>query len=306
MEKEFLYKNRSFSSCLNTAYVWFCDNFKTIVRVTWLPLLIYSIFAGLSLVCTLRDARIVEFAEQSPGLFLTIFIVASIGVLACYLWAWSRLLSLLNGLTGKKNILLLLILFLSDIVIGFIIGGILFGGSWLLFRHQGVTPAAFLLDNWLVCLIGFIVILLLTLPLAYASARYIMKPDTSYLLDLPKTYPTGLRHLGFIFITTLITGIITGIIAIVIALPQLILMTAQTISAFGVQQGDPSGMPGYFIPLHGATTAVTTILFFYLTVYMLLVSVFMYGSIEKEEEVRHATLISEEAPTDNEQQPKTF
>ena len=84
------------------------------------------------------------------------------------------------------------------------------------------------------------------------------------------------------------------------------LMTAQTISAFGVQQGDPSGMPGYFIPLHGATTAVTTILFFYLTVYMLLVSVFMYGSIENEEEVQHATLISEEAPTDNEQQPKTF
>ena len=289
MEKEFLYKNRSFSSCLNTAYEWFCDNFRTILRATWLPVLLYSIFGGLSILCTLRDARVEAFAEQSPGLFITLFSLANIGALVFSLWAWGRFFSLVNGMTCQKNIVRLLIIFLCDIVIGCIVGAFIVGGVWLLIRHNNITPIAFLADNWLICLLCFIVLVLLSLPLAYAGARYMMKTDATYLPDLPKTYPTGLRHLGFIFITTLITGIIIGIIGLVVFMPQSILMIAQIISAIGVQFGDPSGMPTYFIPLHGVTTALTSALFFYLTVYTMLVIVFMYGSIEKEQEERRIT-----------------
>ena len=308
MEKDFLYKNRSFSSCLNTAYEWFCDNFRTIFRATWLPVLLYSIFGGFSIICTLRDARVEAFAEKSPGLFLTLFCLANIGVLVFSVWAWGRFFSLLNGMTCKKNIIRLLIILLCDIVIGCIIGAFIVGGVWLLTRHKEITPMAFIADNWLICLICFIVIMLLSLPFSYAGARYMMKTDATYLPDLPKTYPTGLRHLGFIFITTLITGIIIGIIGLVVFMPQTILMMAQIISALGVQFGDPSGMPSYFIPLHGVTTALTSALFFYLTVYTMLVTVFMYSSIEKEEEERHTNLISEEEEelTDNDKPFKTF
>ena len=124
MEKDFLYKNRSFSSCLNTAYEWFCDNFKTIIRVTWLPVLLYSIFGGLLLIGALRDPRVQAFAQNSPGLFLTLFILAGIGMLVCGLWAWARFLSLLNGMTCKTNILRMLIAFLCYTVIISIVGSI--------------------------------------------------------------------------------------------------------------------------------------------------------------------------------------
>ena len=306
MEKDYLYKNRSFSSCLHTAYEWFCDNFKTILRVTWLPVLLYSLFGGLLILCTLRDPRIQALADKSPSLFLTIFILADIGVLVCSLWAGARFLSLVNGMTCKKNIVRQLVLILCDIVIACIVGGIIIGVVWLLIRHYDVSPIVFLADNWLVCLIGFIVLLLLSLPLAYASARYLIKPEATYLPDLSKTYSIGLRHLGFIFITLFITSIITGIIGLVVFMPQTILTMAQTISAIGVQFGDPSGMPNYFIPLHGATTTITIALLFYLTAYTLLVIIFMYGSIEKEQEERRSSLISEAEPTDNDESINTL
>jgi hypothetical protein len=307
MEKDFLYKNRSFSSCLNTAYEWFCDNFKTIIRVTWLPVLFYSIFAGLLLVSTLRDPRVQAFAENLPWLYLTLFILANIGVLVCGLWAWARFLSLLNGMTCKNNILRLLIFILCYIVIISIVGTLVVGGAFLLIRHMGVTPLTFITDNWLVCLVSIIILILLILPLIYSFMKYLFKTESNFLLDLHKTYPTGLRHLGFIFTTIFITSIITGIIAIVMSLPQTILMMAQIISAFGVLHGDPSGMPSYFIPLHGTTTAITTILLFYLSAYTMLVTMFMYGSIEKEEEERRSSLINntEVEPTDNDNSFKT-
>lgn len=306
MEKDFLYKNRSFSSCLNTAYEWFCDNFKTIIRVTWLPVLLYSIFGGLLLIGALRDPRVQAFAQNSPGLFLALFILAGIGMLVCGLWAWARFLSLLNGMTCKNNILRMLIAFLCYTVIISIVGTLVVGGAFLLIRHLGVTPQLFITDNWLVCLVSIIIIILLILPLIYSFMKYMFKTESNFLLDLHKTYPTGLKHLGFIFITIFITSIIAGIIAIVISLPQVILMMAQIISAFGVLQGDPSGMPGYFIPLHGTTTAITSILLFYLSTYTMLVTMFMYGSIEKEEEERHSSLINEEEPTDNDNSFKTI
>lgn len=254
------------------------------MRTTWLPVLIYGIFAGLSTICTLRTARVEVFAEKSPGLFLTLFYLAAISMLIFFIWAWGRLFSLLNGMTCKKSIARMLISYLCIVAIGCIFGVFVIGAFWLLTRHNDVTPLEILKDNWLVCLICFIVFVLLALPLEYSFTQYMMKREANILPDLPKSYPTGLRHLGFIFITMLITGIITTIISIVITMPQTILVTAQTISAIGVLQGDPPGMPGYFIPLHGATTAITAIMFFYLSAFLLIVTVFMYGSIEKDEE----------------------
>ena len=48
MEKEMIYKSRGFSSCINSAYHLMSDNMKGIIRGTWLPALLTSLFSSIA------------------------------------------------------------------------------------------------------------------------------------------------------------------------------------------------------------------------------------------------------------------
>lgn len=305
MEKEFFYKNRSFSSCLLSAYQLFNKNFRSILRVTWLPVLLNALFGGLFITLNVRHAKVQAFADAHTGIYLILYVFTILACIACTIWAWTRLLSLFNGWKRRKNALRLLFLFFCNVIITTIVLTVLFLPVIYAIYRKGVAPQMFLADNWLIILVLTIVGILLTTPLVYSSMHYLFCDEARYLKGLPKTYATGLRHLGFIIITLFLTGIITGIISLLISLPQIILSMAQTVSAIGVLQGDPDGMPGYFLALHGSTSAMTTFLLFYLSTFEFLVAIFMYGSIEKQREERRSSLISEAMASDALTSPMT-
>lgn len=296
MEKEMIYKSRGFSSCINSAYHLMGDNMKSIIRSTWLPVLLVSLLSGMIAVLNIPSSDVFTFGITHFGLYVTLFIVGILGILACSIWLVSRLMSMLNDLPRRWNfkrvLLATLYIILIDILVTIIITAAFYAGV----RMTGGNPLLFLMDNWLVILAVAVIVLLALLPFCYIVMRYLYDKDARFWLDFSKSYKTGARHLGFIFITTLLTSIIVGVIIMVATIPLGILNIANLLSNLGQQMGDPATLPGYFLPLLFITTVLITMVLLYIYMFQMIVYLFIYGSIEKEEEERHHM---ETPPVDN-------
>ena len=295
MEKEYLYKIRSFSSCFLAAYKLLRENAKGIFRCTWLPMLLFGVSSGLFMTLNLRNSDISTMAMEHGYLYLALWGLSFIGIVVGAVWAMARLLSMLNGEKRRWNAIRLILVSIFNFIIVGILSAIVAGAFYLWMRHSGGTLQETLQDNWLVILAVSLAFILMLLPFYYITIRYLFDRETRFVPALPKNYMTGLRHFGFIFITFLLLCLITGVIFLFVSLPFLVLVLAHTASTLGVLMGDPSGMPSSFIWLHGGTYALTTILMGYVSMFSLLVWLFVYGSIQKQREERKTTLI----PTNN-------
>lgn len=292
MEKETLYKSRSFSSCIRAAYKLMGDNLKGIVRSTWLPVLILGISTSLLVTLNIPSPSILEFGIAHTALFFTLVGVAVFGMILCSVWAVSRLMSMLNEHPRWWNFKRVLIATLNFTAIFIVTYGILIAAFYFGIRHTGGSPGHFLNDNYLVVLVVSLLFILALLPLSYIIMRYLYDHQATFWREFPRTYTTGLRHLGFIFLTTLLIGIIVGVVALLVYIPLFILHIANMMSLYGVEMGDPSGLPSYFLPLLFFTTLLVTMVAWYLYFFEVLTYLFMYGSIECQEEERHRNDIS--------------
>lgn len=292
MEKETLYKSRSFSSCIQAAYKLMSDNLKGIVRSTWLPVLILGVSTSLLVTLNIPSPSILEFGISHTALFFTLVGVALLGMILCSVWAMSRLMSMLNEHSRWWNFKRVLIATLNFTAIFIVTYGILVAAFYWGIRYTGGSPAHFVNDNYLVVLAVSLLFILALLPLCYIIMRYLYDPQASFWREFPRTYTTGLRHLGFIFLTALLIGIIVGVVALVVYVPLFILHIANMLSLYGVEMGDPSGLPSYFLPLLFFTTLLVTMVAWYLYFFEALTYLFMYGSIESQEEERRRNDIS--------------
>ena len=298
MEKELIFKSRSFSSCILAAYKLMSDNLKGIIRSTWLPVLLMALFGGIFMALNVHNERVIQWGITNTGLYLAASLSTMLITLVCSLWAVSRLMSKLNDEDRRWNFLRALKLWIYVLAIALVIGAVfsllLVGAIHML----KCDPVTFVTDNWLALMAVVLITALFLLPFNYICMRYLYDRKACFWKDLPKTYMTGLRHLSLIFLTTLISGIITGIIALVIYLPLMVLITANAMSTIGVVSGDPSGMPSSFPLLLGATTFVVTVLIWYVSAFQIIIYLFMYGSIEKlREERRNTALVPAEELT---------
>lgn len=288
MEKEMIYKSRGFSSCINSAYHLMSDNMKGIFRSTWLPALLVSLLAGIVVILYIPNEDVFAFALSNKGLYFTLLGVCLLGIVVCSIWLVSRLMSMLNGLPRGWNFKRVLLTTIYMAVIETLVAIVILAAFMLALRTTGGTPPKFIQDNWLVVLVVLVLVFLALLPFNYIVMRYLYDKDASFWGDLPKTYAKGLRHLGFIFITTLLTSIIVGVVAMVAYIPLGILNITNVLSIVGKQMGDPATLPGYFLPLFFFTTVLVVMVLQYIYMFPTVVYLFIYGSIEKgEEERRH-------------------
>jgi len=125
-----------------------------------------------------------------------------------------------------------------------------------------------------------------SLPLLYTSYIYMLTPKTHFFPTLVKTYGTGLRHWGSLFVVMLITTIVTQLLSFIIQLPAIILTMANTQSQTGALMGDPAGMPSYM----GWLTVVVLCIAGFVLAYVVLSTMFplyyLYGSIKTKEDER--------------------
>jgi len=128
-----------------------------------------------------------------------------------------------------------------------------------------------------------VLLLLLLLPILYISIKYMMEPESHFHQLLVKSWKTGMRHWGYIFLTLLLTMFAIGFVFLLISIPLIIVTSAYFISAHGVASGDAAGLPGYFNWIYLLTSIATYFIYLILTVFCLLIGYYLYGSVETRE-----------------------
>jgi hypothetical protein len=103
-----------------------------------------------------------------------------------------------------------------------------------------------------------------------------------------KSFKTGFRYWGFLFVTFFMMGLLLLCLYLVLFMPLGILHTAQSLSLTGIIMGDPSGLPSHIYILQFITSLATFFIFTFLLVWAVLVLYYAYGSIEQKETERKA------------------
>ena len=292
MENELLYKNRSTSSCIQAAYKLLVSNMGGFFRATWFPVMLSSIFMAVLMVLNLPNPQAYAIGSSHMTLYAIISLVSLIGFLVCSVWASARLITMLNGQKFRLNAIRVVLLSLNLLLIYALVYGLTLLAAYIAMRFLHCSLMTLLADNWLIVLGWVVVFSLLSLPFLYISIRYLVGDKAHFWHGLPTTYGTGLRRMGFIFLTAFITSLLIGVISMLLMLPMTILLFANAFSTIGVMTGDPSGMPGYFLILLGVTMLITFFVMWFVWIFEFLVYYFMYGSIEKQREERRTTALA--------------
>ena len=188
MEKELIYKSRSFSSCILAAYKLLSENMKSIIRCTWLPVVLLGLFGGVCMALNVHNERIIQAGIAHTGIYIAAVLCSSIAIIACSLWATSRLMSLFNEEPRRWNFVRILKLWLNAFVICLIVGGVLALLFVAAVKILKCSPMMFIVDNWLAVLALVVIVGLLLLPLNYICMRYLFDRKARFWKDLPKTY----------------------------------------------------------------------------------------------------------------------
>lgn len=279
-----LFKHRSVTSCMNESYNLMTDNFKDLIKHTWMAILPYAFLTALFVYLRTPNKALHDWGEASPLLsfiFQSIvylcLLVAGI-IVGATIWKWitNKAFSLCLKRYALVSICSFAFLLAGSIIIGAAIMalGAVSGVSLLSSTHS--LGIAF-------CILAMIIfIILLLLPLAYIIPRYMLQGKGEALHPW-KSYKMGFRHCGAIFKMGFLGGLLLIVCNIVLSIPMSIITGAQIFSQLGVLDGDPAGVPAYFTPLYIIVSTLAFFFYYYICNWLLISYIYLYGSIENDE-----------------------
>ena len=297
---EELIKHRSITSCIAAAWHTWRDDTATILRSTWLPILVTALAGTLHSLVHLSDASMSSFRENNPLLSGLLMGVAALGMLAGMAWLLSRLFNYHNQKGRAYNLRRAATNCLgyaigSAIITALVMGGLVLcgipfsptppTGEALLMAPVGVieTPPLTMVDIpwWVWHFGGGILIGVLLLPLVHHGIRYQMVSDTLYVKHIGKGLKDGVKNWGFLFSTTFVTCMVLSLVSIIPVLPLFLLHAAEARSTVGVIDGDPSGMPASIPWLYALTSFVVGALLLFVWQILLFAQVFAVMRLKK-------------------------
>lgn len=304
-----LMKNRSYNSSLTAGYKLYTDNFKKILKASWLWAVLYA--AACSILGTLSSIELPRFvlmtmASTSSEMplyenpeyiticlsFLAVIIIGGIIEITFY----SSGVSLLRQHQENASIPVPNTWFYFDkssvwrtikaaffyFIIALIIS-IPFGLIFVFFlKDMLADPSNYILS---LCITGLAILLIvcLAIPLTFSCTKYLLSHKGNFWKILVQAYPTGFRHYGYIFVVSIVCMFIVFIVSFITSLPAYILSEANYIANIGLLQGDPLGMPDYITTLTIITFFVCGFIQAYIRMTMLFPTYYMYGAIETQE-----------------------
>ena len=185
MIENFLYKDRSYSSCIHSAYELMFNNFATIFRRTWLAALVCSAVISVSV-----------FFEALPWMQLVLLIPSIFAVS----WLGTSVMSLLNEESRKRNYIYCLQAVLSMTILAFIFSVIMFvaGTVVLLLLGNGKSPEH--IDTVYAICMGVLTVLAVVaaIPLCYSVMKYLFESKSRIWSVFGAAYRNVWRFWGFI------------------------------------------------------------------------------------------------------------
>ncbi len=283
LKKEELMKRRGYIATMEAAYRFVADNFKTILKVMWPYFLITSIVLGIYFILQLNTSM--KMMSDPTDISGSLAALALLPILfIAYLFIYGKLLTLYNDQSVGWNMLRyikltlwLALIFTVALIIFFTFIFSLGGFN----DEQSATGDVISLGKTLLLglLFSFIAVAIL-LPYIYVSMKYVVETKSHFRHLIFKGWLKGMRHWGYIFVTTLLLYICLAIIGIIIYIPLYICGMAFYMSANGMAQGDPSGVPSYFTILVFLIIVLTYFVYLFISVYAFTVFYYMYGNIE--------------------------
>lgn len=281
-------KNRSYIACIKEAFALFAGNVKRIVTHTWLYALVMAMATALVLNLLFRQTL---SDEMTPSALYAIAAAAVFQLLTLAAFQAS-MMRLVNGQRIAWNIKRSLRMVLLGVLIGIIL--VVMPNIIATIIYHGpvqVTPDNYLRLAAILCC-WYAVVYILCLPMVHTGMRYFILPQATFGSVLGKAYLHTWRHWGFIFTTMLLTLLFTTVIGALLSLPWLITLAAKACSEYGVAVwGDPAGLPSYFPLLQFVTATVSTLIYAYITIFIMFVCLYIHGTIntrdkEREEQKR--------------------
>lgn len=266
MIEKFLYKDRSYSGCIHSAYELMFTNFATIFRRTWLAALVCSAVISASV-----------FFDALPWMQL-LLLIPSIFAIS---WLGTSVMSLLNEESCKRNYLYCLQAVLSITILAFIFAVIMIvAGTVLLLLGNGKSPEH--LDTVYATCMGVLTVLevVVSIPLCYSVMKYLFESKSRIWSVFGNAYRNGWRYWGFIALVLVLCAIIVAVLYVVIGMPRSVMYIAFQNNAYGLTIGDPNGLPEYFNILDYIVSVVVYFIALYISMWMFFVMYYVYGRIE--------------------------
>lgn len=208
-------------------------------------------------------------------------IVADVLILVTEVVYLARLMMLLNDRDMKWNLKRSLSISLTCVLFSLIVSFALGFIPHLIGNNEVNVAQQHIPYSFLILLAVTVVIACLLLPFIYGMMKYFVDADCKYATILTKSYRTGLRFWGFIFVVLFLATLCAGIVLVLISMPFVITMIANLVSLAGVREyGDSTGLPQWFAFLQFGICTLAAFIGLFVNVFWMFAVYFMYGSID--------------------------
>ena len=301
-----LFHLRSSGAAIADGYRLYVANFRRLFRATWLVAAVYAVV--LTVVTWYASTYVMPvwlsnlFTDSSTVLstpvligwyalqFLSAVVIAMLaaqGFAALKEHSETGVMSKPPHWYGRFHLpmtarmLMLTVWFLLTTALCYLAGYLVGRGLVMLTPSFQTGSTTALYTFWAVILVLAFTVGLFLLPISYTMYRHLFADKFSVRPPL-KGYQEGLRHLGRLFVVTLVVAIVTLLLSLVIQLPQIILATATVKAMMGVAYGDPVVLPQSISWISLAVFAIGSFFQAWLHLSTLFPFYYVYGSIETE------------------------
>ncbi len=246
-----------------------------LLKKTWWAVLADAVMTALCLYIRFPNKGLHDWGEENPMasfvLQTVIYVLCAVaGILTgAAFWRWVNRKTLWQNL--KRYLAIRVV---SDLVACVVALGI----SWAGMAVGGPVAKA-------TVVLSVVMTLVVLLPFGYLQPRLMLLGEGEKLHPW-RSYVTGIRHGGSIFMLGFLGTLIVAVVTCVLFIPAVILYGAQTLSQLGALDGDPLGTPSYFTPLLLVVTGVLLFVFNYVSFWLSLAFAFLYGSYRTQEAER--------------------
>lgn len=290
MEDELYNKERSTTSCLRAAFDYYSKNATKILRRTWIVALISAILANIP--TGLLSSP--DLTTMSPHKLLTFVCIASVSFvmsILMYILFRAKIYGILNGQSTKKNYIRnLSVILLTAVLIGMcVLCSIGFSYACNTLAHgllKGHASAPVLIK----CLtrIVFIILIAIILPFSFANTQYLIDSKVSFSHIFRKAYKTGWKNWGYLFSIIFVSAILTAIAYCIVFSPSIVLFLASDLNLYGIALGDTNSLPTYFPILAFLMTTLSSLIFEYIDIWLILVFYYTCGHIQTRQKRKQA------------------
>lgn len=294
-------KQRSTAACIREGFSFIGRHLRALLKSTWTLLLLTAVTMAAYLMVMIQVRAVPEGYEVATRALVILYVAYVAYTLSTALLT-GRLMTVLKAFrdTGivprlkiaqgwKDTIRMALRSLLFSVWIALLAAP----GNQLIGLVAKLLPTPESTVTRWALIIGGIVLMVIAvislLPLFFTYYKYVMDGG-SFLRMLGPTYKKGSHHKAKILVTGILTAILLAVTTSLLLVPMLILVMASTLSAVGVMLGDPSGLPSYFTVLIATTFVVTLFVTLYINMAMGSTGLYLYGSIETQENERNQYL----------------